>query len=212
MKSCVSDADTQSTDTGIDKQRPAPRETCCCHACARNGLLIHHPVANRLHNTVIRPRRTACRHTHDQIHLRHKINVVACFAEWSFDREFSRLAIDRHIHETVERRRDIILCDAVPLQCERQISKAPVVRLLVWIAQAESVFRTRRHDEIVPSNSVFYNCEEGITAVAVELIACAQVDLAGVVECSPVRECLTRVGGVVRSDVGDLFSLRVDYD
>jgi hypothetical protein len=189
----------------------AKHVTVITHACTRNGLLIHHPVADRLHNTIIRPRCTARCHTHDQIHLRHKINMVARFAEWSFDREFSRLAVNQHIHETVEWRRDIILCDTVLLQCERQISKAPVVRLLVRIAQAESVFGAGRHDEIVSAYGILHDCEEWVAAVAVELVACGQVDFAGVVERSPVRERLAHVGSIVRGDVGDLLSLRVDY-
>lgn len=149
-------------------------------------LHIGHSVSYGLHDSVVTPRRRTCGDSDYQIHLGPEVDMVACLCDWSFDRELPRLTINRNVHKAIERRRNILLGNSMSLQSKRQISKAAVVRLLIGITQTESVFRARRHDEVVSSHGVFDDRKERVTAIAVELVAGGQVDLPGVVECPAI--------------------------
>jgi len=91
--------------------------------CVPQTLRISHSVSDGLHDPVVTPRRRTRRNSYYQIHLGPKVDVIARFSDWSFDRELPRLSIDRDVHKAIERRRNIILSNPISLQRIRQIPK-----------------------------------------------------------------------------------------
>lgn len=150
----------------------------------------------RLEGSTIRLQSRTRRQSNRQIHLGLECNVISSFAQWRLNPQFTRLPINWHIHEAIERDRDLVRSDTVRLQRSGQVSKAAAVGLLVAVDDAEGLLATRCEKEVVSAHCVLDDTEHHVAAIGVEWITCSQVDAAGIVERSSGRDDFSMILGV----------------
>src|SRR4029078_9868499 len=106
-----------------------------------------------------------------KIHLGREANVVAGFAARRGDADSSCHAIDRNVHENLERYWDAIAAYAVGRQHTLEISLASMMRLGVPIDDAEGVRRARGQREVVTAYGVLDNAQHWPATVRIDDIA-----------------------------------------
>lgn len=119
--------------------------------------LIKDSIPDWFQDAIVRSGCRARRDAYYQVYLRHKLNVIAGLGERRFNRELARLAVNWYVHKAIERRRDVVFGNPMPLQSESKIPEAPMMRLLIRIAEAEGILGARCHEEVVPAYCVLHN-------------------------------------------------------
>jgi hypothetical protein len=85
------------------------------------------------------------------------------------------------------------------------------VRFVVSINDSKHFGTAGCEQKVVTSNSVFYHREHHVAAIAVERMAFGQVNRFGIVDGSARRQVFILVVEIEANEIGDLFSVKIDY-
>jgi hypothetical protein len=115
------------------------------------------------------------------------------------------------MHENIERDGNGIRANVKIFQGFTKVAKTTLVRVLVPINNAKGVSTARRKQEIVASDSVFYDLEHDIAAVGIERVTGSEKDSFGIVYSSTGGKIFRLVMQVVADKIGHLFAFYINY-